>query len=125
MAPKHLIVALGSATALALGAAVGAGAMPTNGKTLYITGSCDGIPVTLADQSSGPSAFNLADGHVGVGRVFRVVYRPTGEIVEEDHYGPADTKPLVHCVFPIPPEFSPDGTADWDFVVDAWFPRGL
>src|SRR6266516_5427666 len=80
-----LLASLGAV--LALAAPNSAGAMPINKNTIYLSGQCGGVPVTMADPSSGPSAFVLASGKPAVGRIFRLIYTPTQEVAFEDAYG--------------------------------------
>ena len=103
-----------------------AGATPINTNTIYLTGECGGTPVVMADPSSGPSAFVLASGKPAVGRIFRLIYTPTGEVAFEDAYGKSYTnQTLTRCNFPVPADVSPDGSANWLFQVEVWFPQGI
>jgi len=103
-----------------------AGAAPINTNTIYLTGECRGTPVTMADPSSGPSAFVLASGKPAVGRIFRLIYTPTGEVAFEDAYGKSyANETLTRCNFPVPADVSPDGSANWLFQVEVWFPQGI
>jgi hypothetical protein len=61
---------------------------------------------------------------MGVGRLFQTIYAPTGEVVFQQEYGSAldhANQPVVTCDFPVPPEFSPDGTTNWIFRVTGFF----
>jgi hypothetical protein len=103
-----------------------AGATPINTNTIYLTGECGGTPVVMADPSSGPSAFVLASGKPAVGRIFRLIYTPTGEVAFEDAYGKSyANQTLTRCNFPVPADVSPDGSANWLFQVEVWFPQGI
>jgi hypothetical protein len=64
---------LASLSAVLALAACPAGATPINKNTIYLSGECGGVPVTMADPSSGPSAFVLASGKPAVGRIFRPI----------------------------------------------------
>jgi hypothetical protein len=103
-----------------------AGATPINTNTIYLTGECGGTPVIMADPSSGPSAFVLPSGKPAVGRIFRLIYTPTSEVAFEDAYGKSyANQTLTQCNFPVPADVSPDGSANWLFQVEVWFPQGL
>jgi hypothetical protein len=112
--------------ALAVAMPSTAGATPINTNTIYLTGECGGTPVIMADPSSGPSAFVLASGKPAVGRIFRLIYTPTGEVAFEDAYGKSyANETLIQCNFPVPADVSPDGSANWLFQVEVWFPQGI
>ena len=111
---------------LALAAPNSAGAMPINKNTIYLSGQCGGVPVTMADPSSGPSAFVLASGKPAVGRIFRLIYIPTQEVAFESAYGKSyANETLTECDFTVPADVSPDGTTNWLFQVEVWFPQGI
>jgi hypothetical protein len=119
-----LIACLGAAFALAVPSL--AGATPINKNTIYLSGECGGVPVTMADPSSGPSAFVLASGKPAVGRIFRLIYTPTQEVAFEDAYGKSfANETLTVCNFTVPADVSPDGTPNWLFQVEVWFPQGI
>ena len=119
-----LLASLGAV--LALAAPSHAGATPINKNTIYLTGECGGVPVTMADPSSGPSAFVLASGKPAVGRIFRLIYTPTQEIAFESAYGKSyANETLTECNFTVPADVSPDGTTNWLFQVEVWFPQGI
>ena len=119
-----LLASLGAV--LALAAPSHAGATPINKNTIYLTGECGGVPVTMADPSSGPSAFVLASGKPAVGRIFRLIYTPTQEIAFESAYGKSyANETLTECNFFVPADVSPDGTTNWLFQVEVWFPQGI
>src|SRR3954453_13490943 len=85
-----------------------AGATPINTNTIYLTGECGGKPVTMAHPSTAPSAFVLASGKPAVGRIFRLIYTPTGEVAFEDAYGKSyANQTLIRCNFPVPADVSP------------------
>jgi hypothetical protein len=90
-----------------------------------LTGTCGGVPAVVIDPPGpGPTGFSTLTGKMGVGRLFEGVYVPTGEVVFSDAYGVAlehANQPIVTCEFPIPPEVSPDGTANWIFRVTGFF----
>jgi hypothetical protein len=101
-------------------------ATPINKNTIYLSGECGDMPVTMADPSSGPSAFVLASGKPAVGRIFRLIYMPTLEVVFESAYGKSyANETLTECDFPVPAVVSPDGTTNWLFQVEVWFPQGI
>src|SRR5204863_8618393 len=103
-----LVVCLGAVFALAVPST--AGATPINKNTIYLSGECGGVPVTMADPSSGPSAFVLASGKPAVGRIFRLIYTPTQEIAFESAYGKSyANETLTECNFFVPADVSPDG----------------
>ena len=111
---------------LALAGPTPAGATPINQNTIYLTGECGGVPVTMADPSSGPSAFVLASGKPAVGRIFRLIYTPTEQIAFESAYGKSyANETLTRCDFTVPAAVSPDGTTNWLFQVEVWFPQGI
>ncbi len=119
-----LLASLGAV--LALAAPSHAGATPINKNTIYLTGECGGVPVTMADPSSGPSAFVLASGKPAVGRIFRLIYTPTQEVAFESAYGKSyANETLTECNFFVPADVSPDGTTNWLFQVEVWFPQGI
>jgi hypothetical protein len=93
--------------------------------TLVLTGTCDGVSAVVVDPPGpGPTGFSTLTGKMGVGRLFQGIYVPTGEVVFEDEYGVAlehANQPIVTCDFPIPPDVSPDGTANWLFRVTGFF----
>jgi hypothetical protein len=92
---------------------------------ITLSGTCDGVPTVVLDPPGpGPTAFSTLTGKMGVGRLFQVIYLPTGEVVSQDEYGVAlehANQPIATCDFPIPPEFSPDGTGNWLFRVTGFF----
>jgi hypothetical protein len=103
-------------------------AQATPGKSpqwITLTGTCNGVPAVVLDPPGpGPTAFSTLTGKMGVGRLFQTIYVPTGEVVSEQEYGSAlehANQPVVTCDFPIPPEFSPDGTTNWLFRVTGFF----
>jgi hypothetical protein len=112
-----------------IGLALAAPASATPGKspqwTLRLVGTCDGVPATVIDPPGpGPTGFSLLTGKMGVGRLFQAVNTRTGEVVTFGTYGAAldhANQPIVTCDFPIPPEVSPDRTADWLFQVTGFF----
>jgi hypothetical protein len=119
-----IIACLGAV--LALAAPSHAGATPINKNTIYLSGECGGVPVTMADPSSGPSAFVLASGKPAVGRIFRLIYTPTQEVAFEDAYGKSyANETLTECNFTVPADVSPDGTPNWLFQVEVWFPQAI
>jgi hypothetical protein len=72
----------------------------------------------------GPTAFNLDTGRVGIGFLFETVYIPTGQVVQSEGMGSAlehANQDITTCNLPVPPEFSPDGTTNWDFRVTGFF----
>jgi hypothetical protein len=93
--------------------------------TLALTGTCDGVPAVVLDPPGpGPTGFSTLTGKMGVGRLFEWVYAPTGEVAMSDEYGQAldhANQSITTCDFPIPPEFSPDGTTNWIFRVTGFF----
>jgi hypothetical protein len=97
----------------------------TSSQWSTLTGTCDGVPAVVYDPPGpGPTGFSTVTGKMGVGRLFEGVYVPTGEVVFTDEYGTAlehANQPIVTCEFPIPPEVSPDGTANWIFRVTGFF----
>ena len=110
--------------ALVAGLVAASPASATPGKSpnwILLVGECNGAPAVITDPPGpGPTAFSLSTGRVGVGRLFQSVYAPTGEVVSSEEYGVAlehANQPIFTCNFPVPPEFSPDGTADWIFRV--------
>ena len=90
-----------------------------------LSGTCNGSTAVVLDPPGpGPTGFSTSTGKMGVGRLFQWIYVPTGEVVAQDEYGAAlenSAHPVVTCEFPIPPEFSPDGTANWLFRVTGFF----
>jgi hypothetical protein len=90
-----------------------------------LAGTCNGVPAVVLDPPGpGPTGFSTLTGKMGVGRLFQVVYVPTGEVVFEQEYGSAlehANQPVVTCDFPVSPEVSPDGTANWIFRVTGFF----
>jgi hypothetical protein len=117
----------GALLAAGISAASPASAMPGKSPNwIQLVGECNGVPTVLTDPPGpGPTAFNLANGRVGVGRLFENVYAPTGQVIESQEYGSAlehANRPIFTCNFPVPPEFSPDGTADWIFRVTGFMP---
>jgi hypothetical protein len=127
MRPSIRAAVVGIMVAAVLSVPAAAGADP--GKSpqwITLTGTCDGVPTVLTDPPGpGPTAFNLADGRVGVGRLFEVINLLTGEVILSGKYQASlehANQPIVVCEFPIPPEFSPDGTANWVFRVTAFLP---
>ena len=117
-----------SALALAGLLVCASAAQATPGKSsqwISLTGSCDGIPAVILDPPGpGPTAFSTLTGKMGDGRLFESVYAPTGQVVDSQEYGQAlehANQPITTCEFPVPPEFSPDGTSDWIFRVTGFF----
>jgi hypothetical protein len=92
---------------------------------ITLTGTCAGVPAVFTDPPGpGPTAFNLATGRVGVGRLFQGINLVTGEVIVFGEYEASlehANQPIAVCDFPIPPEFSPDGTANWVFRVTGFF----
>jgi len=92
--------------------------------TLVLVGTCDGVPATLIDPPGpGPTAFNTLTGKMGVGRLYQWI-APDGTLAQEDEYGIAlehANQSIATCDFPIPPEFSPDGSSGWTFRVTGFF----
>jgi hypothetical protein len=92
---------------------------------ITLTGTCNGVgDVVLDPPGPGPTGFSTLTGKMGVGRLFQSIYAPTGEVVFEQEYGSAlehANQPIVTCDFPVPPEFSPDGTTNWIFRVTGFF----
>jgi hypothetical protein len=92
---------------------------------ITLTGTCNGVPAVVLDPPGpGPTGFSTLTGKMGVGRLFQLIYEPTGEVVSEQEYGSAlehANQPVVTCDFPVPPEASPDGTANWIFRVTGFF----
>ena len=90
-----------------------------------LSGTCNGSTAVVLDPPGpGPTGFSTSTGKMGVGRLFQWIYVPTGEVVAQDEYGAAlenSAHPAVTCEFPIPPESSPDGTANWLFRVTGFF----
>ena len=121
-------LALFAPAALAALTTFAAAAHATPGKSgnwISLVGTCGGVPAVVLDPPGpGPTAFSTLTGKMGVGRLFQTIYLPTGEVVESDEYGVAlenANQPVVTCDFPIPPEFSPDGTTNWLFRVTGFF----
>jgi hypothetical protein len=121
-------LALVPAAALVGLAIFAAAAEATPGKSpnwSTLAGTCGGVPAVVLDPAgSGPTAFSTLTGKMGVGRLFQWIYLPTGEVAQTDEYGVAldhANQPIVTCDFPIPPEFSPDGTTNWLFRVTGFF----
>jgi len=120
----HVVVALSLITALGMPAAAHAdpGKSP---QWFTLTGECGGVPAVMTDPPGpGPTAFNLATGRVGIGFLFESVYMPTGEVVQSEGMGNAlehANQDITTCNFPVPPEFSPDGTTNWVFRVTGFF----
>jgi hypothetical protein len=51
---------------------------------------------------------------------------PTLEVVFESAYGKSyANETLTECDFPVPAVVSPDGTTNWLFQVEVWFPQGI
>ena len=105
-----------------------AAARATPGKSpnwISLVGTCGGVPAVVLDPPGpGPTGFSTLTGKMGVGRLFEWIYLPTGEVVQSDEYGAAlenANQPVVTCDFPIPPQFSPDGTTNWVFQVTGFF----
>jgi hypothetical protein len=103
-------------------------AQATPGKSqqwITLTGTCNGVPAVVLDPPGpGPTAFSTLTGKMGVGRLYQSVYVPTGEVTYQEEYGTAlehANQPIVTCDFPVPPDVSPDGTADWLFRVTGFF----
>jgi hypothetical protein len=126
----HTTRKIGAAAVTALLATVPA-AQATPGKSaqwISLTGTCDGVPATILDPPGpGPTGFSTVTGKMGVGRLFESVYAPTGQVVFSQEYGSAlehANQPITTCEFPVPPAFSPDGTANWIFRVTGFFSRG-
>jgi hypothetical protein len=92
---------------------------------ISLSGTCDGVPAVVLDPPGpGPTAFSTLTGKMGVGRLFQSVYAPTGQVVGQQEYGSAldhANHPIVTCDFPVPPQFSPDGTDQWIFRVIGFF----
>jgi hypothetical protein len=90
-----------------------------------LTGTCDGVPAVVYDPPGpGPTAFSTLTGKMGVGRLFQGINTVTGEIAFQDEYGTAlehANQPIVVCDFPVAPDASPDGTANWVFRVYGFF----
>jgi len=103
-------------------------AQATPGKSpqwISLTGTCDGVDAVVLDPPGpGPTAFSTLTGKMGVGRLFQSIYVPTGAVAQQQEYGSAlehANQPIVTCDFPVPPEFSPDRTANWLFRVTGFF----
>ena len=61
-----------------------------------------------------------------VGRIFRLIYTPTQKVAFEDAYGKSfANETLTVCNFTVPADVSPDGTPNWLFQVEVWFPQGI
>ena len=125
MRTRTRLLAAGCLRASVVGLLPGA-ASATPGKSpnwITLTGTCDGQPAVISDPPGpGPTGFSLATGKMGVGRLFQ--WFDNGELVMQDEYGQAlehANQPIVTCDFPIPPNVSPDGTADWVFRVTGFF----
>lgn len=125
---KTLLTAAATGVLVAGLLASGGPASATPGKSpnwILLVGECGGVPTTIADpQGPGPTGFNTNTGKMGVGRVFQQVYAPTNQVVFSQEYGSAlehANQPILTCNFPVPPEFSPDGTANWIFRVIGFF----
>jgi hypothetical protein len=126
MKPKVGTAIAGTLVVAALGVPATAHADPgMSSQWITLTGTCDGTPAVYTDPPGpGPTAFNLATGRVGVGRLFQGINIVTGEIAFEQEYGTAlehANQEIAVCDFPIPPEFSPDGTTNWIFRVTGFF----
>jgi hypothetical protein len=123
---KLLAAACATAAFIAIPAA-GASAEPGKSPqwTLTLVGTCDGQPATVIDPPGpGPTGFSLTSGKMGVGRLFEGINTVTGEVVVFGDYGQAldhANQPVVTCDFPVPPDQSPDGTANWVFQVTGFF----
>jgi hypothetical protein len=116
------------AAAVATVGLVPAAAHATPGKSsqwITLVGTCDGVPAVVYDPPGpGPTAFSTLTGKMGVGRLFQGINVVTGEIAFQDEYGTAlehANQPIVMCDFPVPPDVSPDGTANWVFRVYGFF----
>ena len=121
-------IALLSASALAGALMFASSGHATPGKSpqwITLLGTCDGVPAVVLDPPGpGPTGFSTLTGKMGVGRLFQGIYVPTGEVVFQDEYGVAlehANQPIVTCDFPVPPDQSPDGTANWLFRVTGFF----
>jgi hypothetical protein len=122
-------VLLAAALSVATGILFATTAAATPGKspqwTLVLVGTCDGVPATVIDPPGpGPTGFSTLTGKMGVGRLFQAVNTQTGETIVFGSYGNAlehANQPIVTCDFPIPPDVSPDGSADWLFRVTGFF----
>jgi hypothetical protein len=126
MKPGIRAAVAGSVIVAAL--AVPATAQAEPGKSsqwITLVGTCDGVPAVVTDPPGpGPTGFNTATGRVVVGRIFLGVNIVTGEVAFAQEYGTAlehANQDVTTCDFPIPPEFSPDGTANWVFRVIGFF----
>src|SRR3954470_21670821 len=125
--PKKRLAVLPAATFCALFMLPSA-VHATPGKSaqwITLTGTCGGVPAVVLDPPGpGPTGFSTVTGKMGVGRLFQSIYTPTGDVVFEQEYGTAlehANQPIVTCDFPVPPEFSPDGTNNWLFRVTGFF----
>jgi hypothetical protein len=125
---RAAVAVAGVVAGVVAGSAVATPAYADPGKSpqwITLVGTCDGVPVVMTDPPGpGPTAFNTATGRVGIGRVFQGINTVTGEIAFEDVYGSAlehANQNVATCDFPVPPEFSPDGTANWVFRVIGFF----
>ena len=127
---RALDTAFGGSAAIAVVGLVvySSAAHATPGKSpqwITLTGTCNGVPAVVLDPPGpGPTGFSTLTGKMGVGRLFQLIYEPTGEVVSEQEYGSAlehANQPVVACDFPVPPEASPDGTANWIFRVTGFF----
>ena len=125
---RKTLLAAAATGALAAGLLASGPASATPGKSpnwTLLVGECDGAPAVISDPPGpGPTGFNLTTGRMGVGRLFQGVYAPTGKVVFSDEYGVAlehANQPIVTCDFPVSPESSPDGTANWIFRVTGFF----
>ena len=112
------VAVAGALLAAGVSAASPASAVPGKSPNWFqLVGECNGVPTVITDPPGpGPTAFNLATGRVAVGRLFESVYAPTGQVIESQEYCRAlehANQPIFECDFPVPPEFSPDGTTDW------------
>lgn len=121
-------LALIPAAALTAVLAFAASAHATPGKSpqwTTLTGTCGGTTAVVLDPPGpGPTGFSTLTGKMGVGRLFQSIYLPTGEVAFQQEYGVAlehANQPTVTCDFPVPPDQSPDGTANWLFRVTGFF----
>ena len=123
---RRVAVSLAVAAIGLLACASAAHATPgKSAQWITLTGTCNGVPAVVLDPPGpGPTGFSTLTGKMGVGRLFQSIYAPTGEVVFEQEYGSAlehANQPVATCDFPVPPEFSPDGTTNWIFRVTGFF----
>jgi hypothetical protein len=123
---KHLALIPAAALTVVLTFAASAHATPgTSPQWTTLTGTCGGTTAVVLDPPGpGPTGFSTLTGKMGVGRLFQAIYLPTREVAFQQEYGVAlehANQPTVTCDFPVPPDQSLDGTANWLFRVTGFF----